>query len=123
MTFSISQNQAARWTDERGGLVRCTRDQAHEVDFCAARRHAVFAPRAHQLCRPSFSPDTGSFQVRGVLPNPKLELRPGMFVTAYLRGAVRPNAIVVPQLAVAAGANGQSGTWSYADNAGRRCGR
>jgi membrane fusion protein, multidrug efflux system len=29
-----------------------------------------------------------------------------MFVTAYVRGAVRPNAVVVPQLAVQQGSNG-----------------
>jgi hypothetical protein len=43
---------------------------------------------------PSFSQDTGSFLVRAVLPNPKRELRPGMFVTAHVKGALRPNAIV-----------------------------
>ena len=55
---------------------------------------------------PSFSQDTGSFMVRAVLPNPKRELRPGMFVTAYAKGAMRPDAIVVPQLAVQQGSNG-----------------
>jgi membrane fusion protein (multidrug efflux system) len=55
---------------------------------------------------PSFSSDTGSFQVRAVLPNPKHVLRPGMFVTAFLKGAMRPHAIVVPQLAVQMGAKG-----------------
>jgi len=55
---------------------------------------------------PSFSQDTGSFLVRGVLPNPKGELRPGMFVTAFVKGSQRPNAIVVPQLAVQQGSNG-----------------
>jgi membrane fusion protein (multidrug efflux system) len=55
---------------------------------------------------PSFSQETGSFMVRAVLPNPKQALRPGMFVTAYLKGAVRPGAIVVPQLAVQQGSNG-----------------
>src|SRR5262249_32173682 len=49
---------------------------------------------------PSFSQDTGSFQVRATLPNPKRELRPGMFVTANVKGGTRPNAVVVPQLAV-----------------------
>ena len=39
---------------------------------------------------PSFSQDTGSFLVRAVLPNTKLDLRPGMFVTAYVKGATRP---------------------------------
>jgi FimV-like protein len=55
---------------------------------------------------PSFSQDTGSFLVRASLPNPTKELRPGMFVTAEVRGAMRPNAIIVPQLAVQQGANG-----------------
>ena len=41
-----------------------------------------------------------------MLPNPKRELRPGMFVTAYMKGALRPDAIVVPQLAVQQGSNG-----------------
>ena len=55
---------------------------------------------------PSFSQDTGTFLVRAVLPNPKDQLRPGMFVTARVKGAVRPDAIVVPQLAVQQGSNG-----------------
>lgn len=117
VTFSISQNQAARWTDERKrGLVRAPKDQAYEVDLVLPDG-TPFSHRGRiSFADPSFSPDTGSFQVRGVLPNPKLELRPGMFVTAYLRGAVRPNAIVVPQLAVQQGANGQSVYVVRADN-------
>jgi membrane fusion protein (multidrug efflux system) len=55
---------------------------------------------------PSFSQDTGSFLVRAVIPNPKQELRPGMFVTARVIGAMRPDAIVVPQLAVQQGSDG-----------------
>ena len=55
---------------------------------------------------PSFSLDTGSFLVRAVIPNPKRELRPGMFVTVNVKGAMRPNAVVVPQLAVQEGAKG-----------------
>jgi membrane fusion protein (multidrug efflux system) len=44
--------------------------------------------------------------VRAVLPNPKKDLRPGMFVTAKVNVGVRPDAIVVPQLAVQQGSNG-----------------
>jgi membrane fusion protein (multidrug efflux system) len=55
---------------------------------------------------PSFSLDTGSFLVRAVIPNPKRELRPGMFVTVNVKGAMRPDAVVVPQLAVQQGAKG-----------------
>lgn len=109
VTFSVSQNQAARWTDEqKRGLVRAPKNQAYEVDLVLPDG-TPFAQRGRiSFADPSFSADTGSFQVRGVLPNPKLELRPGMFVTAYLRGATRPNAMVVPQLAVQQGANGHA---------------
>jgi hypothetical protein len=44
--------------------------------------------------------------VRAVVPNPELELRPGMFVTARLTGATWPSAIVVPQRAVQKSADG-----------------
>lgn len=55
---------------------------------------------------PSFNTQTGTFLVRATVTNPKGLLRPGMFVTAKLKGAVRPNAILVPQKAVQQGANG-----------------
>jgi membrane fusion protein (multidrug efflux system) len=55
---------------------------------------------------PSFSQDTGSFMVRAQLPNPERDLQPGMFVTAFPKGAVRPDAVVVPQLAVQQGPKG-----------------
>jgi len=109
VTFSISQNQAARWADERKrGLLLPPKNQAYEVDLVLSDG-TPFAERGRiSFAEPSFSADTGSFQVRAVLPNPKLELRPGMFVTAHLSGAKRPNAIVVPQLAVQQGANGHA---------------
>jgi membrane fusion protein (multidrug efflux system) len=109
VSFSISQNQAARWADEqKRGLVRAPKNQAYEVDLVLPDG-TPFPQRGRiSFADPSFSAETGSFMVRAVLPNPKLELRPGMFVTAFLRGAVRPGAIVVPQLAVQQGPNGHS---------------
>ncbi len=56
---------------------------------------------------PSFNQDTGTFSVRGVVANPDGVLRPGMFVTANLTGATRPNAVVVPKEAVRQTSNGQ----------------
>ena len=109
VTFSISQNQAARWAEERKrGLVVPPKNQAYEVDLVLSDGTPFTERGRISFADPSFSADTGSFQVRAVLPNPKLELRPGMFVTAYLRGATRSNAIVVPQLAVQQGANGHA---------------
>lgn len=46
------------------------------------------------------NPSTGMSDSRAELPNPDLALRPGMFVRVHLSGAVRVNAIKVPQRAV-----------------------
>jgi membrane fusion protein (multidrug efflux system) len=107
VTFSISQNQVARWRDEqaKGRLVTPKNDD-YEVDLVMPDGAAYPQRGRISFADPSFSQDTGSFMVRAVLPNPKKLLRPGMFVTAHLRGAVRPKAIVVPQLAVQQGSNG-----------------
>lgn len=55
---------------------------------------------------PSLKQDTGSMIVRAVLPNPEGLLRPGQFVRARLIGAIRPQAIAVPQKAVMQGKGG-----------------
>jgi membrane fusion protein (multidrug efflux system) len=46
-------------------------------------------------------PATGSYLLRVVVPNPKNVLLPGAYVRAVLGNAVRENAILVPQRAVA----------------------
>ncbi len=53
------------------------------------------------------SPSTGTREARAELPNPKGELRPGEFVRVILSGAMRPNAITVPQRAVLEGPQGK----------------
>jgi membrane fusion protein (multidrug efflux system) len=50
---------------------------------------------------------TGTREARAELPNPDGELRPGEFVRVILQGAVRPNAITVPQRAVLEGPQGK----------------
>ena len=107
VTFSVSQNQAARWTDEqKKGQVVPPKNLDFEVDLVLPDGTPFPQRGKINFADPSFSSDTGSFMVRAVLPNPKKMLRPGMFVTAYMKGAVRPNAVVVPQLAVQQGSNG-----------------
>ena len=54
----------------------------------------------------SLSEATGTFLIRAEVDNPKKQLRPGQFVRARLTGAVRPDAILVPQQAVQQGAQG-----------------
>jgi membrane fusion protein (multidrug efflux system) len=107
VTFSVSQNLAAKWRDEftkKLVIEPKNRDYTVEIVLSDGTRY----PHTGKInfADPSFSQETGSFMVRAVLPNPKQELRPGMFVTALVHGAMRPGAVVVPQLAVQQGSNG-----------------
>ncbi len=107
VNFSVSQNQMAKWTaaQKKGEIQTPPNDNFDiEIELPGGARY----PHKGKISftDPSFSQDTGTFIVRAVLPNPKQDLRPGMFVTAYVYGAKRPNAIVVPQLAVQQGSNG-----------------
>ena len=107
VTFSVSQNQIARHREMLAkGQVIEPKQQQYEIELVLSDGQRYPHVGRINFADPSFSQETGSFMVRGVLPNPKKELRPGMFVTAYLKGAVRPDAIVVPQLAVQQGSNG-----------------
>ena len=107
VNFNISQNQMAKyksWADK--GQVIQPKDDAYVIEIVLPGG-AIYPYRGKiGFADPSFSQDTGSFLVRAVLPNPKLDLHPGMFVTANVMGALRPNAIVVPQLSVQQGSNG-----------------
>jgi membrane fusion protein (multidrug efflux system) len=107
VNFSVSQNQIAKRREmvaKRQVIV--PKDGHYEIELALSDGTKYPYTGRINFADPSFSQETGSFMVRGVLPNPKMDLRPGMFVTAYLKGAVRPDAIVVPQLAVQQGANG-----------------
>jgi membrane fusion protein (multidrug efflux system) len=50
---------------------------------------------------------TGTIEARAVLPNPNRQLLPGQFVRVVLTGAMRPNAILIPQPAVLTGPKGK----------------
>jgi len=107
VTFSISQNQMSAWRESvvKGQIVGPP-EEDYEVDVLLPDGTRYEHSGKINFADPSFSQDTGSFMVRAVLPNPVRELRPGMFVTAIVKGAMRPDAVVVPQLAVQQGSNG-----------------
>ncbi|WP_221029301.1 efflux RND transporter periplasmic adaptor subunit [Actomonas aquatica] len=56
----------------------------------------------------SVNPGTGTVILRGLLPNPGLDLLPGMFVRATLEEGTQPDAILVPQSAVSRNDRGQA---------------
>jgi membrane fusion protein (multidrug efflux system) len=107
VTFSVSQNQMAQFRDAvaRGAVV-VPKNNDFDIELILPDGKPYPQIGKINFADPSFSQDTGSFMVRAVLANPKRDLRPGMFVTANLKGSVRPNAVVVPQLAVQQGAKG-----------------
>ena len=107
VNFSVSQNQmAGSKALVSSGQVVQPKDQNFEVELVMSDGSVYPGIGRINFADPSFSQDTGSFLVRAVIPNPKRDLRPGMFVTAKVKGSLRPNAIVVPQLAVQQGPNG-----------------
>lgn len=57
-----------------------------------------------------FSTETGTRGFRAAFANPDIMLVPGQFVRVKLKGAIRPNAILVPQRAVL---QGQQGKYLY----------
>jgi membrane fusion protein (multidrug efflux system) len=107
VNFSVSQNLTAKLReDTQKGRIVLPKDRGYDVDVVLSDGTVYPHQGKINFADPSFSQDTGSFLVRAVLPNPKRELQPGMFVTANVKGAQRPNAVVVPQLAVQQGSNG-----------------
>jgi membrane fusion protein (multidrug efflux system) len=54
----------------------------------------------------SFNPQTGTFLLRASVDNPKGTLMPNQFVRARIKGAIRPNAVLVPQRAIQQGSKG-----------------
>lgn len=55
---------------------------------------------------PSFDSKTGTFLIRVTLANPNGEIRPNQYIRVRMKGATRPNAVVIPQRAVQQGAKG-----------------
>jgi membrane fusion protein (multidrug efflux system) len=106
VNFSISQNQIGNYR-ELIAAKQVVPPQNNDYSVEVMLGPQVYPQTGTiNFADPSFSLDTGSFLVRAVIPNPKRELRPGMFVTVNVKGAVRPDAVVVPQLAVQQGAKG-----------------
>ena len=107
VNFSVSQNQMAKIRAEMAsGRIARPKDEPLTVVLT----HSDGSPYAEKgkidFADPSFSQDTGAFLVRAVVANPQRVLRPGMFVNAKVEGLTRPDAIVLPQLAVQQGPGG-----------------
>lgn len=108
VNFGIPDNEQAEMQREvAAGRLELPRDGAFEVQV--RRADGALYARSGKL---NFSDvkvttTTGTRETRAELPNPDGNLRPGEFVRVILTGAVRPNAITVPQRAVLEGPQGK----------------
>jgi membrane fusion protein (multidrug efflux system) len=107
VNFSLSENDVlGLQTEEAKGLLRMPPGRNYVVELVLADG-SVFPEKGRiAFTNASYNPQTGTFLARATLPNPGNTLRPGQFVRVRVSGAVRVNAITVPQQAVLQGAKG-----------------
>ena len=107
VNFSLSENEIQRVRDDvEKGRLRPPKDGLYDVEVILVDGSLFPHKGRITFAAPSFSAETGTFLVRASIPNPDGVLRPNAYVRARLVGAVRPNAIVVPQRAVQQGSEG-----------------
>jgi membrane fusion protein, multidrug efflux system len=107
INFSISENEIERIrNDTRKGLLKLPATNALEVEIELV--DGTIFPHVGRItfADPSYNSQTGTFLIRASVDNPDGVLRPNQYVRTRLRGATRPNAILVPQRAVQQGAKG-----------------
>jgi membrane fusion protein, multidrug efflux system len=115
VNFSVSEQDILKSEDDlrQGRLIFPPNDE-FEIELILGDQ-TIFPERGVvNFTSPSYSQQTGTLMVRAVLPNPNNILRPGQFVRVRIHGAIRPNAIVVPQQAVQ---QSQTGTFVFVVNA------
>jgi membrane fusion protein (multidrug efflux system) len=108
VNFGVPDNAAAEFAQEiQAGRIVMAKNGQFEVAL--KRGDGSMYERTGKLnfSDVRVSTTTGTRDARAELPNPKGELRPGEFVRVVLRGAMRPNALTVPQRAVLEGPQGK----------------
>ena len=107
INFSISENEMERIRNEvRKGAFKLPEGNQFIVEIELVDG-SVFPYRGKiTFADPSYNSQTGTFLIRASVDNPQGMLRPNQYVRTRLIGAVRPNAILVPQRAVQQGAKG-----------------
>ena len=107
VNFSMSQQELGNFRDQIAKkLLIPPPEGSYEVEIINADG-SVF-PRKGRITftAPLYNAQTGTFLIRVTLDNPNGTLRPNQYVKARVHGALRPNAILVPQRAVQQGGKG-----------------
>jgi membrane fusion protein (multidrug efflux system) len=106
--FAISENEQLslnRAVSE--GRLTLPKDNAYDVTVKLADGTTIPRRGRINFADTRINPSTGTFEMRAEVPNADGVLKPGQFVRVSLAGAVRNNALTVPQVAVLDGAQGK----------------
>ena len=107
VNFTVSENDLLRiHAAARAEKLRLRKQSEYEVEVVTADGSALPTKGRITFENPDFDSKTGTYLLRATVANPRNDLRPGMFVRVRVTGAVRLNAILVPQAAVLQGAKG-----------------
>ena len=108
VNFSVSENEMATFREQIAkGRLRGPPHDEFAVEVILVDGSLFPHSGRITFAAPAYSAETGTFLVRASLDNPDGILRPNAYVRVRLKGAVRPDAIVVPQRAVQQGSQGQ----------------
>ncbi len=107
VNFSLSENQMQSFSNQfKTGRLRKPPHDSYTMEIVLVDGSIFPYTGKITFAEPSFNPQTGTFLIRGTVENPGGVLRPNQYVRARLKGAVRPNAILIPQRAVQQGSKG-----------------
>ena len=107
VNFSISDNDLLQMRQYVAAKrVKLPEKSAFRIEAVLSDGVVLPAEGVIDFANPAIQQSTGTMLFRAVLPNPKIQIYPGQFVKVIVKGAVRPNAIAVPQTAVVQGAHG-----------------
>lgn len=107
VNFSLSENEYKSYrTQVATGRLRVPKGEDYIIEIVLVDGSVFPNTGRITFAAPSFSAQTGTFLIRASVNNPEGILRPNQYVRARLKGAVRPNAIILPQRAVQQGAKG-----------------
>lgn len=107
VNFNVSSGDILRNRDEiKRGLLQYPKDLNFTVEAILADGQKFPYIGTVDFADPVLQQSTGTMLVRAIFKNPDALLRPGQFVRAKAMGAIRPNAILVPQQAVQQGKKG-----------------
>jgi len=106
--FNVSEND--RLALERAvaaGKLTLPKDNAYDVTIKLSDGSQFPRKGKINFSDTRVNPSTGTYEMRAEIANADGALKPGQFVRVALKGAVRNNAIAVPQVAVQDGAQGK----------------